>query len=373
MKYCHLGFEYLYLDNYLGDVYICPWMKPVESKIGNLLENNLDEIWHGEPAEKLRNLLRENCFEYCRPQACPHLQNNDLPVIADINEYNRLSKTVDRPKFINIAYDYVCNQSCETCRSSLFIPPQGYKERMELIKTKIAPYLDTAEQISLSGHGDPFASPYMMDILENMKPVNKNLTLLIETNGVFLDEPHWDRIKHLKDFNIRVTVTVNSFNEFTYKHISRGGNFDKLMKNLDFISQLRQNNDIKGFTNVLVIQDRNFREIPSFIEKSFRDFSFDNLLLRPVYQWGTMPADVFWFKDVLNPKHPYHQEYLEIMEHPALKDTRVYNFAGNTVHPSTDYPIRPVLDPKALQDLRKLTENFNKVVEANKNECNKHN
>jgi len=191
----------------------------------------------------------------------------------------------------------------------------------------------------MSGHGDPFASPYMMDILENMRPKN-NLTLLLETNGVFFDEAHWEKIEHLKDINICVHITTNSFDEFTYNHISRGGNYKKLMHNLNFVSELRRNGDIKHFSNVLVIQDRNFREIPFFIEKTFKNFSVDSIVLRPVYQWGKMEPDVFWFKDVLNPKHPYHAEYLEILEHPSLKDPRVYNFGGHTEHPAADYPAK---------------------------------
>lgn len=369
MKYCKNGFEYLYLDNYLGDVYICPWMVPEKTKIGNLLEQDLDEIWHGEVAEKFRDTFRNNSFCHCRPQACPHLQNNDLPKIEDEEEYIRLSQATKRPKNINIAYDYVCNQSCETCRAEVFIPPLGYKERMETIREKIAPYLDTAEQISMSGHGDPFASPYMMDILENLHPKNKDLTLVIETNGVFFDEEHWKKMEHLKDINIQVTVTTNSFDEFTYKHLSRGGNFNKLKANLAFISELRKKGYIKMFTNVLVVQDRNFREIPSFIEKTFAEFAFDNILLRPVYQWGTMPDEVFWFKDVLNPKHPYHAEYLEILQHPSLKDKRVYNFGGDTQHPCIDYPAKELLDPNFLNNLQALAQNFNNTVSSKEPGC----
>lgn len=37
------------------------------------------------------------------------------------------------------------------------------------------------------------------------------------------------------------------------------------------------------------MQDRNFREIPSFIERSLNEFGFDDVVLKPVYQWGTMP------------------------------------------------------------------------------------
>ena len=358
MKYCSRPFSYIYLDHFNGDVYLCPWMQPGKCKIGNILQQSLEETWYGEIAERYRSEFRANDFSHCRSQACPHLQNNDLPDITDEKEYKRLTKTQPMPTKINLAYDYVCNQSCETCRPSVFIPPQGYKERMEVIKNRIAPYLDTAEHISTSGHGDPFASPYMMDILENMRPTNKSLSLLIETNGVFLDEEHWERIKHLSEFNLTLILTSNSYDEFTYKHISRGGNFKKLMHNLEFIKTLREQEYLKSYVSSFVIQDRNFREVPSFIERSLNEFGFDRVALKPVYQWGTMRADVFWFKDVLNPKHPYHEEYLEIMQHPALKDKRVYNFAGDTVHPSEDYPVPPAIDAQKLEELKKLTQDL---------------
>lgn len=47
MKYCNMPFEYLYLDHYNGDVYLCPWMEPKVTAIGNLLHDDLDAIWHG--------------------------------------------------------------------------------------------------------------------------------------------------------------------------------------------------------------------------------------------------------------------------------------------------------------------------------------
>ncbi len=347
MKYCNYAFEYLYLDTYKGKVMICPWMEPSVCDIGNLLEDDLETIWKGEKAEHFRDLFRQGCFKYCRPEGCPRIQNHSLDEITDEAKFKELTKTPDRPKYINLAYDFVCNQYCETCRSEVFKPPVGYKEKLEIIRKRISPYIETAEQLSASGHGDPFASPYMMDLLANLRPTNPNLQFLLETNGVFFDEAHWQRIEHLKDFYIKLIVTSNSFDEFTYKHISRGGNFEKLINNMKFMKKLREKGYLNEITNTIVVQDRNFREIPSFIRRSFDEFGFDKVILRPVYQWGTMPEDVFWFKDVLNPKHPYHQEYLEILQCPELKDPRVYNFGGDTVHPCRDYPVQ-----------RKIKKNF---------------
>lgn len=337
MKYCSMMHDYLYLDNYEGRIALCPWMEPSKACIGNLMKDEIEDAYNSDYANYLRSTMDDQSFRYCRPEACPFVQNNNLEEISG-EEYAKRKKEKYTPTIINLAYDFVCNQHCETCRESVFIPPTDYADKMNVIREKITPYMENALRITASGHGDPFASKYMMDVLAGIRPTNPNLSFLLETNGVFFDEIHWKRIEHLSEVRIELVVTINSFDEFTYKHISRGGNYQKMMDNLEFMSKLRRENKIAHLTNTLVIQDRNFREIPSFIKKSFEDYAFDQVILRPVYQWGTMREDVFWFKDVLNPMHPYHKEYLEIMQDPILKDTRVFHFGGDTVHPARPYP-----------------------------------
>lgn len=352
MKYCHRIHEYLYLDHFDGNICLCPWMDPQYAVIGNLLTESVEEAYNSEHANYLRSTIEDQTFRHCRPEACPYLQNQELEEIS-IEEYNQKKTKEQYPSIINLAHDFMCNQSCETCRSAVFIPPVDYANKMQIIQMKIQPCLNQAHEITASGHGDPFASPYMMDILADLKPNNPQLVILLETNGVFFDEQHWKRIQHLGDVHLEVVVTTNSFDEFTYQHISRGGNFKKLMHNLDFISRLRREGKLKKLMNSIVFQDRNFRELPSFVEKSFRDYDFDEVILKPVYQWGTMDEQVFWYKDVLNPLHPYHQEYFEILQNPILHDPRVYNFGGKTVHPARPYPIRENVSLFAYDKIQK--------------------
>lgn len=350
MKFCHLFYDYLYIDNNDGNICLCPWMEPKNACIGNLIHDGIEEAYNGDYANFLRSTMDDQTFRFCRQEACPFLQNNELEEIST-EEYESRKKNCYYPTIINMAYDFVCNQSCETCRKSVFVPPTGYEEQMRIIGEKLLPYLDKAKRITASGHGDPFASKYMMSVLENMHPTDPECSFLLETNGVFFDEEHWERIKHLAKFRLELVVTINSFDEFTYRHISRGGNYKKMLHNLEFMSKLREKGELAHLTNTLVIQDRNFREIPSFIKRSFDNYSFDQVILRPVYQWGTMDEQVYWFKDVLNPLHPYHEEYLEILQTPLLKDPRVYNFGGDTEHVARPYPAYTVknLLPSSIQ------------------------
>ena len=337
MKFCPRFYEHLDLDNFEGDVCICNWILPGRNIIGNLMIDDIDTIYNSEYANYLRSTMDDQSFRMCNVNACPYIQNENLELITPDDYKNRKSIRY-YPTKINLAYDLICNQSCETCRKEVFIPSADYDIKMRTIHSRISPYLDSAKYISASGHGDPFASKYIMEVLEKLRPQRSDMELGLETNGVFFDEVHWERIKHLSDIHLVVLVTSNSFDEFTYKHISRGGDYRKLMHNLQFISRLRENGYIKELQHAFVVQDRNFREIPSFIKRSFTDYAFDKVVLRPVYQWRNMDSDVYWFKDVLNPCHPYHAEYLEIMQDPTLKDQRVYKWGGDMLHEAHPYP-----------------------------------
>ncbi len=337
MKFCTRPFEYFYIDNYKGDVCLCPWMHRDSIFVGNLFEKSFDDIWHGEKANRLRQRIRNGDYSLCRLEGCPFLQNNNLPDMPDDDVKNY--KTSDTPLVVNLAYDFMCNQYCETCRDKKFIPiiPR-YRNYMNRIHKSIMPILNKAQKITTSGHGDPFASPYMMQLLRNLEPESSTLHLLIETNGVYCDERHWNQIRHLESCKIELVITNNSYDRFVYDHISRGGNYDKLMHNLYFARRLRTQGIVNRLALTLVIQDRNFREIPSFIQRSLEEYNVDQVILKPCYQWGTMPDEVFWFKDVLNPLHPYHAEYLEILDHPLMRDPRVFNFGGRTLHPARPFP-----------------------------------
>lgn len=336
MKFCTRPHIHLLLDHYNGGVWTCPWAKKEAAYMGNIFETPLEELWSRE--YELRKRTMQGDFSLCRFEACPYLQNDSLPE-ADEDTLKE-KKFASYPTMVNIAYDRVCNQYCETCRKAPFSAPEGYPELMEKYKNIILPFVNNANFISLSGHGDPFASPYMLRLMEEIRPVHDNYTVLLETNGVFLNEKTWSKVEHLSKYTINMAITINSFDPFIYKQISRGGNYELLMQNLDFASELRKSSKIKKLNFNMVVQDKNFREMPSFIQTCLDRYCFDQVHLRPVYQWGTMSDEVFWFKDVLNPMHPYHAEYLELLDHPLLSHEKVYNFGGRTVHKAVPYPCK---------------------------------
>ena len=121
MKYCAFFHEYLYVDNNFGNICICPWMEPQAASIGSLITDDILEAYNSKYANQLRETMDDQSFKYCRLEACPYLQNDDLEEIS-AEEYERRKKKQYYPTEINMAYDFVCNQSCETCRPALSDP-----------------------------------------------------------------------------------------------------------------------------------------------------------------------------------------------------------------------------------------------------------
>lgn len=333
-KFCSRPFDFLHLDPN-GGVRICSWS---DEKIGDLLKEDLEDIWNGEQADKIRESIIDGSYKYCRATSCPYLENDSLPYITE-EEMKHKAVKKERPVNFNVACDFTCNHSCPSCRDSVFVGDAAYKENLQTVIDKIIPYLNSADTFSTCGNGDVFSSPQMFSMLERLQPEKEDLTISIETNGALFDEQHWKKIEHLAKYKIRVAVTPNSFEPKTFKYLNGGHNtYDKVIQNLYFMRDLRRKGLISFLEISMVMQDRNFWELPEFVERCLNDFEADMVTVKPLYHWFGLSEDMYWYKDVLNPKHPYHKEYLEMIEAPILNDERVFFWGAKNLHKEQEHP-----------------------------------
>lgn len=330
MKYCAKPFEHLYIKPD-GSVSFCGWNGRL---LGNLVTQDIDEIWNSAAAEEVRESFRNGTMLGCSNVYCPRCNNDQLEDV-DESEVAERFKEVPKPISFNLAIDYTCNHSCPSCRHEIFVPDEQYNKNLDIMIEKLMPYLQNAKYISTDGQGDIFASPKLMKMLENLHPTNPDFELVLETNGVLCDEAHWKRLAHLEKYKISMIVTPNSFERATYKALSGGhDDLDRVLKNLAFISKLRREEIINHFAISFVSQDRNFRELPAFARRCFEEFNADRLTLKPIYKWFKMTASEYLQKDILNPEHPYFDEYQDILKDPLLKDPRVFWWGADHTHPA---------------------------------------
>jgi len=263
------------------------------------------------------------------------------------------------PLNISLAYDKRCNHACPSCRNGIYTPDEQYKCNLKQITRNIAPYLNSVKSITTNGIGELFVSHEILDMLSKLKPERDDFSIFTETNGVLFKD-NWDKLKHLSPYHFTVSVTPNSFHRETYRYLAGKDNLGKFEESMAFISELKQKGDINHIRMIMVIQDSNFRQIPEFIQQCI-DYDANDIVLRPIFKWFGLQENEWLYKNILNPCHPYHREYLEILENPICKDKRVYNWGFAEKQEPESFP---TMEMKRwfLSSASKLGERLNNLL-----------
>ncbi len=334
MRFCPIPYRQVHLDPG-GGVRLCAWM---DISIGNLADMDIKAIWNGEASQKLRESIRDGSFRFCRKTSCPHLENDDLEHLAP-EEFERRAAIPELPKTISAAHDFTCNHSCPSCRSQVFVPDTQDKDIFEKTRDTVIMLLNQADSFFTCGNGDLFSSPRLLRLLSEVHPQNKNCSIGLETNGALFDAAHWEKIAHFGEHYLSVTVTPNSFVKSTYHYLNGGhDDYEALMKNLGFIRELREQGIVNHYEISIVVQERNFLELPDFARRCMDEFHVDRVIVKPLYKWFCMSDDDYWFKDVANPLHPYHEEWKKVMHDPILNNSRVFLWGARNEHEAARHP-----------------------------------
>ena len=355
MKFCNRPFRLAHLDPG-GGVRVCSW---TDESIGNILEESLEEIWHGKKVDKIRQSILDGSYSYCRAISCPYLENNSLPDI-DGEVLQEAVKVETVPSEYNVACDFTCNHSCPSCRDHIFCGNDDYRDKLKREIDILLPYLNKASYIITCGNGDVFSSPLMMNMLEKLRPEKEDIKIQFETNGALFTREKWEKIKHLGRYHLTFTVTPNSFEKHTFRYLNGGhDSLDHVIENLYFIKELKRQGIVNRIEISMVMQDRNFWELPDFARRCIEDFAADQVVVKPLYKWFNLSEDNYWHKDVLNPLHPYHQEYLEMIQDSYLQNNdKVFFWGAGNLHPAQPHPayrykeyLNLVADLMELEDL----------------------
>lgn len=314
--------------NFGGTTRCCSWAGKLP--MGDISTSGIEEVWFGDNANKLRTSIIDQSFEYCSKISCPFLSNNSLPNLSEEVFFEKIKQYENKkPTEFNLAYDFICNHICPSCRKDKFIADANYKNKMQTIEKELIPYLKHANLIMASGNGDIFSSKYMLRLLSKIHPDNQNCIIQLETNGSLVKR-NWHKIKNLTDYNLRVVVTPNSYDRETYKILSGGkDNLHHTLEGLYFLKELRENNIIKEFKITMVVQPENFKEVPKFIEQSLEEFNPDKIQLRPLMKWFKLTHDEFKNRNLLATDHPENKEFIEIMQNPICSHEKVFHWIGN--------------------------------------------
>ena len=205
-------YPWIHLHAYpTGEAYPCCHAEMKPGVVGNCRTNTLEEIWHGEPMQKLRSdMLTETPHAACT-RCYEQEQSGFFSGRKSANKHHghHIKKLADNPfemTYWDIRFSNLCNLKCRSCGhifSSQWYQDQAklasgdWKERNTVLNyagrtetdmwTQLEPHLDYVEQIYFAG-GEPLLMEEHYRILDELVRRKRfDVRLIYNTNFTHTD------------------------------------------------------------------------------------------------------------------------------------------------------------------------------------------
>lgn len=324
---CTVPFSYLEIHKY--NVHgCCPsW---INIPYGNV--DNLKDIWNGDIATNVRESVLDGTYKYCDKNNCPHLSqliHTQSVSGIFINKLQQESLKTDGPTRLNLCFDNSCNLSCPSCRKSvIFSDNDDILKNDKILEDLSFNFKNTVTSLYISGTADPFASKTFRNFLKNFNidMFPKLTNIHIHTNGLLLDEKMWNNIQNVHKYIKTIEVSIDAATKDTYEKVRRGGNWERLNKNLIFISKIPT---IINKSYSFVVQDANYKEMEMFYKliNNLPHFRKNKHIVYfgKILNWGTYSEEEFLVKQVWGEHHSNFNDFLLELKKIGI----IYNSTNN--------------------------------------------
>jgi molybdenum cofactor biosynthesis enzyme MoaA len=296
------------------DVYVCICDGWLPIPVGKVLDfNSIDEIFASPKAKILQQDVADKKFTWCAVTQCG-VTKWDMQL-----NYLHLSINIDES----------CNLACPSCRREKIMLDSGPEfesklKSVERVLSWLEKYQDPAH-IVISGNGDCLASHIMRPIVLNYKP-KAGQTFELFTNGLLMKKilSSSPLLPHITSFRI----SVDAGSAEVYKVVRQPGRWDILINNLDWLDANRGNATV---SLVFTVQQKNYQDIFNFIKICYeRNYLTDITQLndwatwssddvpRGTYDQFTIKNGTFDDNNVLDPRHPEHQECVKLLKRTRM-------------------------------------------------------
>ncbi len=308
-----------------GLAYVCcPIWLP--TPIGRL-DTEPERLWNSDAAKRIRESILDGSFRYCSHLHCPAITGRALPSRdapesrAIVEQYRK--NPAKLPGHLVLSHDKSCNLSCPSCRSSVYMADSRKQERLdELSERVLLPLMREAKSAMITGSGDPFGSKHFRNLIKRLNCGDfPRLRLDLISNGQLLDRRAWNEL-NLRGRVRYVQISIDAVQASTYAVVRRGGDFERLRRNLAFLRELRTSGEIGRLEFSMVVQTSNFREMPAFV-KLGEEFAADLVIFNMIRQRDIFSREEYVEAFIGSPDHPQYDAFVETLKAPELAQPNV--------------------------------------------------
>jgi MoaA/NifB/PqqE/SkfB family radical SAM enzyme len=327
-KFCEVPFTYL-STAWKGDVHVCACPAWVPFPVGNLLEaSSADSIWNSNEAIEIRRSVLDGDFSYCSRTLCSFITAQRLPTKSEVSDPilrgyidNHTASLPGLPRLVELNHDTTCNLACPSCRTEIRTAKVEEQDAYTRATNRvILPLLRKIQGGAyVCGGGEAFASRHFRAILAELNRTDyPGLHLHLISNGQLITPERWRSFPNLPEMIGELSISIDAANAKTYERLRPPGKWATLMRNLEFISQMRRAGTIKCLWINFVVQQANYREMLDFVDLGTK-LGVDHIWFQKITNYGAYDEATFARVDVTSPGHPEHAALLEILRHPRMQ------------------------------------------------------
>lgn len=160
---------------------------------------------------------------------------------------------------LHVELGYQCNLRCIMC----FQKDYTQKINPDIWQKKLLPLYPHLKRLIIQG-GEPTVIPASKDLVDLALKENKDIKFGIMTNGLLFDE-YWQKL--FVEHGYSVNFSLNGADKEVHEKINVHSKFDKVMKNLQDLIDLRniQKSDLEISISFVIIPE-NLHQLTDFVE-----------------------------------------------------------------------------------------------------------
>ena len=272
-----------------------------------------EKVWNSGSINGLRTAIENWDYRTCSLLTCA-TRGRYLEALEFIDRKEK--ETGKTPLVIKFMHDLECNLHCLMCRDHVIALSQAELEKYNaLIKTVFLPMCKNADAVYFAGNGEPFASRHYRNLIKAIADTYPNIKFLLHTNGNLCNEVNCEKLGILNRID-SVLISINAATKETYNKIARGGNWERVLKNIEWIKKSISDGKINALYFSFVVQKSNYKEMPQFVEFARNNNAKCRFTL--CHREANSSISKCEENEVFHPQHPEFMEYCNILKNPVF-------------------------------------------------------